>query len=64
MQYVGRQDTLKQFTGVTRATSSSVAAAHEVGAIVQDLFPPPVAGAKFIIQVCSGRARASASLAS
>ena len=44
--YTGKSATT--FTGVTRATSSSVAAAHEVGAIVQDLFPPPVAGAKFI----------------
>jgi len=44
--YTGKGATT--FTGVTRATSSSVAAAHEVGAIVQDLFPPPVAGAKFI----------------
>ena len=36
------------FTGVTRATSNSVAAAHEVGAIVLDLFPPAVSGAKFV----------------
>ena len=44
--YTGKSATT--FTGVTRATLSSVAAAHEVGAIIQDLFPPPVASAKFI----------------
>ena len=36
------------FTGVTRATSSSVAADHAVGALVADQFPPTIAGAKHI----------------
>ena len=44
--YTGK--TATTFTGVTRATSSSTAAAHEIGDIVADLFPPAVSGAKFV----------------
>jgi len=44
--YTGKTSTT--FTGVTRATSSSVAAAHELGVFVSDLFPPAVLGAKFV----------------
>ena len=44
--YTGKTSTT--FTGVTRATSSSVAADHEVSALVSDLFPPTVEGAKFV----------------
>ena len=44
----GSKDSATVLGGVTRAESSSVAAAHEVGAIVQDLFPPTVSGAKFV----------------
>ena len=42
------KDSATVFGGVTRATSSSVAAAHELGVFVADLFPPPVLGAKFV----------------
>jgi hypothetical protein len=45
--YTGKTSTT--LTGVTRATSSSVAADHEVGTLVSDLFPPAVAGAKFVV---------------
>mgnify|MGYP003109368774 FL=1 len=45
--YTGKTSTT--LTGVTRATSSSVAADHEVGAFVSDLFPPAVQGAKFVV---------------
>ena len=45
--YTGKTSTT--LTGVTRATSSSVAADHEVGALVSDLFPPTVQGAKFVV---------------
>ena len=44
--YTGKTSTT--FTGVTRATSSSVAADHAVGAFVADQFPPAVAGVKHI----------------
>ena len=37
------------FTHVTRAQNSSVAADHAVGTFVSDLFPPAVAGAKFVV---------------
>ena len=36
------------FTGVTRATSGTTAAAHVIGNTVADLFPPTVEGAKFV----------------
>ena len=45
--YTGKTSTT--LTGVTRATSSSVAADHEVGTLVSDLFPPTVQGAKFVV---------------
>ena len=45
--YTGKSATT--FTGVTRATSSSVAADHAIGDIVLDLFPPTVGGAKFVV---------------
>ena len=45
--YTGK--TATTFTGVTRATSSSVAADHAVGDFAFDLFPPAVAGAKFVV---------------
>ena len=41
--------TATQFKEVTRAQSSSTAAAHEIGDIVADLFPPAVSGAKFVV---------------
>ena len=41
--------TATQFKEVTRATSSSVAADHAVGDFAFDLFPPAVAGAKFVV---------------
>jgi len=44
--YTGK--TATTLTGVTRATDSSVAADHAVGAFVLDLFPPPVLGSKFV----------------
>ena len=44
--YTGKTSTT--FTGVDRATSSSVAADHAVGALVADQFPPAVAGAKHV----------------
>ena len=44
--YTGKTSTT--FTGVDRATSSSVAADHAVGAFVADQFPPAVAGAKHV----------------
>ena len=47
-QFTYGSKTATTFAGVTRARNSSVAADHEVGAIVQDLFPPAVAGAKFV----------------
>jgi hypothetical protein len=40
--------TATTFKEVTRATSSSVAADHSVGAFVADQFPPAVAGAKYV----------------
>jgi hypothetical protein len=40
--------TATTFKEVTRATSSSVAADHSVGAFVADQFPPAVAGAKHV----------------
>ena len=45
--YTGKTDT--SFTGVTRASSSSTADDHTTGAIVADLFPPTVAGAKHVV---------------
>ena len=45
--YTGKTST--SFTGVTRASSSSTADDHTTGAIVADLFPPTVAGAKHIV---------------
>ncbi len=45
--YTGK--TATTFTGVTRATSSSTAADHAIGDIIADLFPPAVAGAKFVV---------------
>jgi hypothetical protein len=44
--YTGKSDTT--FTGVTRAVTSS-AIAHEVGAVVADLKPAAVTGAKFVV---------------
>jgi len=44
--YTGKTSTA--FTGVTRSTDNSVAADHAVAASVSDLFPPAVAGAKFV----------------
>ena len=45
--YTGKSSTT--FTGVSRATLSSAAADHSVGAAVFDLFPPTVGGAKFVV---------------
>jgi len=45
--YTGKTSTT--FTGVDRAQNSSVAADHEVGVLISDLFPPAVAGAKFVV---------------
>ena len=44
--YTGK--TATTFTGVDRAQNSSVAADHAVADFVFDLFPPAVAGAKFV----------------
>ena len=48
-QFTYGNKTSTTLTDVTRARNSSVAADHEVGALVSDLFPPTVQGAKFVV---------------
>ncbi len=45
--YTGK--TATTFTGVTRAQEGSVADDHTIGAVVADLFPPTVTGAKHVV---------------
>ena len=45
--YTGLTDTT--FTGVTRASGGSVADDHTIGAVVADLYPPAVTGAKYVV---------------
>jgi len=45
--YTGLSSTT--FTGVTRATSGTTAAAHKIADSVFDLFPPAVTGAKIVV---------------